>query len=257
MRQGTPNKRLRSRSRKSPSPLSRVYESNGPDVKIRGSAQQVADKYVQLSRDAQSAGDRVMAENYMQHAEHYYRIVAAAQPQSNVREDRDEDRDEAFRDRDEQPREIRDEDSRDGGREGDRLEARRNGAERERGQGNGAGNGGDHAEGVNGFRANGHARPGNGAAETRTAEEDRESEAEPEAEARLPGIDAEEPAAREQSADSGDGAEADEADEGGQRRTTRRRSRSTSTTGRTRSTRSTRSRRSTTSGDGDTPKTEA
>jgi len=56
-----------------------VFESNGPDVKVRGNAQHVAEKYLQLARDAQSSGDSVMAENYYQHAEHYLRIVAAAQ----------------------------------------------------------------------------------------------------------------------------------------------------------------------------------
>jgi hypothetical protein len=61
--------------------MNRSYESNGGDVKIRGTALHVAEKYVQLARDAQSAGDRVAAENYLQHAEHYYRILAAAQAQ--------------------------------------------------------------------------------------------------------------------------------------------------------------------------------
>jgi hypothetical protein len=80
MRQGQ-NKRSRGRSRgKSSNPLSRSYESNGPDVKIRGTAAHIADKYVQLARDAQSSGDPVMAESYFQHAEHYYRLLAAAQP---------------------------------------------------------------------------------------------------------------------------------------------------------------------------------
>jgi hypothetical protein len=60
-------------------PLSRVYESNGPDVKVRGTAQTIADKYLQLGRDAQSSGDIVMAESYFQYAEHYLRIVSAAQ----------------------------------------------------------------------------------------------------------------------------------------------------------------------------------
>ncbi|MGH6855365.1 MAG: DUF4167 domain-containing protein [Aestuariivirga sp.] len=60
-------------------PLSRVYESNGPDVKVRGTAQTVAEKYLQLGRDAQSSSDIVMAESYYQYAEHYLRIVAAAQ----------------------------------------------------------------------------------------------------------------------------------------------------------------------------------
>jgi hypothetical protein len=66
---------------KGPNPLTRSYESNGPDVKIRGTAQHIADKYAQLARDAQSSGDPVAAENYFQHAEHYYRMIAAAQEQ--------------------------------------------------------------------------------------------------------------------------------------------------------------------------------
>src|SRR5947209_16983400 len=74
------NKRMRGRNpgRKGPNPLTRSYESNGPDVKIRGTAQHVAEKYLQLARDAQSSGDPVMAESYLQHAEHYFRIIAAA-----------------------------------------------------------------------------------------------------------------------------------------------------------------------------------
>lgn len=75
------NKRMRGRGRKGPNPLTRTYESNGPDVKIRGTAMHIAEKYQQLARDAQASGDRVMSENYNQHAEHYLRIVAAAQPQ--------------------------------------------------------------------------------------------------------------------------------------------------------------------------------
>ncbi|WP_051548233.1 DUF4167 domain-containing protein [Sneathiella glossodoripedis] len=55
----------------------RSYDSNGPDGKIRGSATQVYDKYVSLGRDAQTSGDHVAAENYYQHAEHYYRIMLA------------------------------------------------------------------------------------------------------------------------------------------------------------------------------------
>lgn len=70
--------------RKHVNPLSRNFESNGPDVKVRGNAAHVAEKYLQLARDAQSSGDSVMAENYLQHAEHYFRIVAAAQPQQGM-----------------------------------------------------------------------------------------------------------------------------------------------------------------------------
>jgi len=74
------NKRMRGRNnRKGPNPLTRTYESNGPDVKIRGTAHHVAEKYLQLARDAHSSGDPVMAESYLQHAEHYFRLIAAAQ----------------------------------------------------------------------------------------------------------------------------------------------------------------------------------
>jgi hypothetical protein len=54
-----------------------VFDSNGPDVRLRGTAQQLFEKYLQLGRDATGAGDRVMAEGYFQHAEHYFRILNA------------------------------------------------------------------------------------------------------------------------------------------------------------------------------------
>jgi hypothetical protein len=74
---------MRGRNRpKGPNPLTRSYESNGPDVKIRGTAQHIADKYAQLARDALAAGDPVAAENYFQHGEHYFRIVSGAQEQN-------------------------------------------------------------------------------------------------------------------------------------------------------------------------------
>jgi hypothetical protein len=62
-------------------PLHRGYESNGPDVKIRGTAQHIVEKYAQLARDAQASGDHVLAESYLQHAEHYFRMIAAYQAQ--------------------------------------------------------------------------------------------------------------------------------------------------------------------------------
>jgi hypothetical protein len=83
MRNGQ-NKRMRGRNRKGhhhQNPLTRMYESNGPDVKIRGTANHVAEKYLQLARDAQGSGDPIAAENYYQHAEHYFRLIAAAQEQ--------------------------------------------------------------------------------------------------------------------------------------------------------------------------------
>ena len=76
------NKRMRNRptnNRRGPNPLTRPYESNGPDVKIRGNAHHVAEKYLQLARDAHTGGDPVAAENYLQHAEHYFRLIASAQ----------------------------------------------------------------------------------------------------------------------------------------------------------------------------------
>jgi hypothetical protein len=54
-----------------------VFDSNGPDVRLRGTAQQLFEKYLQLGRDATGAGDRVTAEGYFQHAEHYFRILNA------------------------------------------------------------------------------------------------------------------------------------------------------------------------------------
>lgn len=71
-------------NRKPTNPHNRVYESSGPDVKIRGSAQHIAEKYALLSRDALATGDRIIAENYLQHAEHYNRIVAANQVTASV-----------------------------------------------------------------------------------------------------------------------------------------------------------------------------
>src|SRR5437763_7282271 len=92
MRNGQNNKRMRNRNnnnnnnssnnnRRGQNPMPRIFESNGPDIKIRGTASHVAEKYVQLARDARSSGDPVAAENYYQHPEHYFRLIAAAQEQ--------------------------------------------------------------------------------------------------------------------------------------------------------------------------------
>lgn len=87
MRNGQNKQRMRNRNnghnpnRRGQNPMTRVYESNGPDIKIRGTAAHVAEKYLQLARDSQSSGDPVAAENYYQHAEHYFRLIAAAQEQ--------------------------------------------------------------------------------------------------------------------------------------------------------------------------------
>ncbi|PSH69225.1 DUF4167 domain-containing protein [Phyllobacterium brassicacearum] len=122
MRPVQQNRRMRGRGNnnnrsKGPNPLSRNYESNGPDVKIRGNAQHIAEKYTTLARDAQSSGDRVIAENYLQHAEHYNRIILAAQAQAPVQYQRD-DRD----DRDDQDEDIGFEDEGNNGNEPERQE---------------------------------------------------------------------------------------------------------------------------------------
>lgn len=82
MRQGQQNRRGRGRGRKPQNPLARNYESNGPDVKIRGTAAHVAEKYMSLARDALASGDTIAAESYLQHAEHYNRIIMAAHSQA-------------------------------------------------------------------------------------------------------------------------------------------------------------------------------
>lgn len=78
MRQGSNPKRLRGRNgRKNTNPRSQSFESNGPEVKVRGNAQQVVEKYLALAQDAATAGDRIRSESYFQHAEHYYRLMTA------------------------------------------------------------------------------------------------------------------------------------------------------------------------------------
>jgi hypothetical protein len=85
MRQGQQNRRGRGRNnnsnRKSQNPLMRSFESSGPDVKIRGTPSHIAEKYITLARDALSSGDPVLAENYLQHAEHYNRIILSYREQ--------------------------------------------------------------------------------------------------------------------------------------------------------------------------------
>ena len=62
------------------------FDSNGPSVRIRGNAPQILEKYLTLARDASSSGDRVAAENFSQHAEHYHRLIAAEAEQREQRE---------------------------------------------------------------------------------------------------------------------------------------------------------------------------
>ncbi|MEE2566225.1 DUF4167 domain-containing protein [Hyphobacterium marinum] len=95
-------KRQRGRGRGKPgggNQGNRSFESNGPEVKIRGNAATIYEKYMQLARDATSSGDRVRAENLQQHAEHYFRILQATQPQRRDNSN-DDDSDDNSSDRD-------------------------------------------------------------------------------------------------------------------------------------------------------------
>jgi hypothetical protein len=83
MRHGTSNRRSRNnRSNnnnnrgKGGNNRAKVFDSNGPEVRIRGTAHQIFDKYTGLAKDASSCGDMVLAESYLQHAEHYQRIIS-------------------------------------------------------------------------------------------------------------------------------------------------------------------------------------
>ena len=79
MRPGPNAKRGRGRGngRKPPS-RNQSVDSSGPSIRIRGNAYQVLEKYLALARDASASGDRISAENYFQHAEHYFRVVNAS-----------------------------------------------------------------------------------------------------------------------------------------------------------------------------------
>ncbi|MEM8592263.1 MAG: DUF4167 domain-containing protein [Pseudomonadota bacterium] len=70
--------------------VNRVFDSSGPEGKVRGTPQQIIDKYNQLTRDAQLSGDRVAAENFQQHAEHYTRLLGEAQKEQEARREEQE-----------------------------------------------------------------------------------------------------------------------------------------------------------------------
>ena len=84
MRQGQQHRRGGGRGPRPQNALARNYESNGPDVKLRGTAAQIAEKYLSLARDALVSGDMVAAESYFQHAEHYNRIIMAVPSQTGA-----------------------------------------------------------------------------------------------------------------------------------------------------------------------------
>lgn len=106
--------RSRSKSNRNRSTLgnvvNRVFDSSGPEGKVRGTPQQIIDKYNQLARDAQLSNDRVAAENFQQHAEHYLRMLAEAQREQDARREQQE-----RENRDRQAHRDRDRSDRDGG----------------------------------------------------------------------------------------------------------------------------------------------
>ncbi|MBU2982773.1 DUF4167 domain-containing protein [Lentibacter algarum] len=70
--------------------VNRVFDSSGPEGKVRGTPQQIIEKYNQLARDAQLAGDRVATENFQQHAEHYLRLLAEAMREQEAKREQQE-----------------------------------------------------------------------------------------------------------------------------------------------------------------------
>jgi hypothetical protein len=106
--------------------VNRVFDSSGPEGKVRGTPQQIIDKYITLARDAQLSNDRVAAENFQQHAEHYARLLGEAQREieaqrqqssggggGDQRDDRDERKDDRREDRREERRDDRRDERRD------------------------------------------------------------------------------------------------------------------------------------------------
>ena len=84
------SKQNRSNNRSVGNVLNRVFDSSGPEGKVRGTPQQIIDKYNQLARDAQLSNDRVATENFQQHAEHYLRLLAHAQKEQDARREQQE-----------------------------------------------------------------------------------------------------------------------------------------------------------------------
>ena len=84
------SKQNRNNNRSVGNALNRVFDSSGPEGKVRGTPQQIIDKYNQLARDAQLSNDRVATENFQQHAEHYLRLLAQALKEQEARREQHE-----------------------------------------------------------------------------------------------------------------------------------------------------------------------
>jgi hypothetical protein len=83
--QGSKRSRGRNQNRRTGPSRNQTFDSNGPSVRIRGNASQVHEKYIAMAQDASSAGDSISSENYLQHAEHYYRILAVQREEAEAR----------------------------------------------------------------------------------------------------------------------------------------------------------------------------
>jgi len=114
MRHGTSSRRSRSRNNRGKGQnnnRSQVFDSNGPDVRIRGTAYQICEKYEALAKDARSSGDAILAESYMQHAEHYQRMIVMWNEQAEAhKEQKEQQRDQQDHAPKEQPRKERNRD---------------------------------------------------------------------------------------------------------------------------------------------------
>lgn len=87
--------------------INRVYDSSGPEGKVRGTPQQIIDKYTQLARDAFLSNDRVAGENFQQHAEHYTRLLSEAQREMEARRQQSEQQNRERQQREKEEREAR------------------------------------------------------------------------------------------------------------------------------------------------------
>jgi hypothetical protein len=83
--QGSKRSRGRNQNRRTGPSRNQTFDSNGPSVRIRGNASQVHEKYIAMAQDASSSGDSISSENYLQHAEHYYRILAVQREEAEAR----------------------------------------------------------------------------------------------------------------------------------------------------------------------------
>ncbi|MGR3433693.1 MAG: DUF4167 domain-containing protein [Shimia sp.] len=121
MRQSKSRSRNKNRNNNRPQGniVNRVFDSSGPEGKVRGTPQQIIDKYQQLFRDAQLSGDRVAAENFAQHSEHYSRMLAEAQREQDAkREEQERQNRERQAERDRERAERQEREGNQGGQQG-------------------------------------------------------------------------------------------------------------------------------------------